>query len=267
MGLPPHFAFAHGTALRFRRVPVRSSRTRMPLTRQTAHNMRFKNATSARPTAGLSESKSPQACGLSCSSCFWAYVGNIEDDDEQSVVWWDEYPHMSWREATLDAKYRLCLYWSAETMTQLGYSDILPITNSERMYTICVCYIGAALYAYIIANVSNLLAVTDPGTRRRNEEMEAMTEYIHERNFPKQLAFRMRRHYKDFLSQKATLNERRILDRLTPELRKEATDFLVSAVVKDHPAFRALSSHGMTLLHLVLRHMSIPKGTSPLASL
>ena len=197
---------------------------------------------------------------VSGSSCFWAYVGNIEDDGDGAVVWWDEYPHMNWREASLDQKYRLCLYWSAETLTQVGFGDIAPVTNSERIYTLFVCYIGAALYAYIVASIATLLAVTDPAMRRRIEEMEAMTEYIHERNFPKQLAFRIRRHYKDFLWQKATRNERRLLDRLTPELRREATDFLVNALVKEHPAFRALSTHGTKLLLLALRPMRIPTG-------
>ena len=189
-------------------------------------------------------------------------MGNIgEDDDGTTLVWWDVYPHLDWNEADLDQKYRVCLYWAAQTMTQVGFGDVLPITSSERVYALFVCYVGAALYAYIVASLANLLAVTDPGTRHRVEEMEAMTEYISEHGFPKQLAFRMRRHYKDILAQKATLNERRLLDRLTPELRKEATDFLVGAVVKEHPAFRALSSHGMSLLHLVLRSMHIPKGT------
>ena len=198
-----------------------------------------------------------------CSSCFWAYAGHLEEEEEDgtfTAVWWDKYPHMNWNDAPLNRRYGLCLYWSVMTMSTIGYGDIEPVTSAERLYTLFIMVLGAGFYGWVIGNISALVAVSDPNTRRRNEEMELVTAYIKERNFPKQLAYRIRRYYKFFLSQKTTLNEKKILDKLSMQLRKEATDFLVDGVVKEHPAFRSLSPHGMSLLHLVLRPVQIPKG-------
>ena len=199
--------------------------------------------------------------GAACArrSCFWAYTGHIESD-EDTLVWWDFYPHMDWDESSLNRQYALCLYWSVMTMTTVGYGDIRPVTGLERLYTAAVMVLGAGFYGWVIANICALVAVSDPNTRRRNEEMELVTAYIKERNFPKQLAYRIRRYYKFFLTQKTALNERKILDKLSSQLRKEATDFLVDGVVKEHAAFRNHTAHALSLLHLVLRPVQIPKG-------
>ena len=147
-------------------------------------------------------------------------------------------------------------------MTTVGYGDIRPVTGLERLYTAAVMVLGAGFYGWVIANICALVAVTDPNVRRRNEEMELLTAYSKERNFPKQLAFRIRRYYKFALAQKTLLDERKILDKLSSQLRKEATDFLLEGVVKDHPAFRSLSAYGLSLLYLALRPVQIPKGTT-----
>jgi voltage-gated potassium channel len=198
-----------------------------------------------------------------CSSCFWAYAGHLEEEEEDgtfTAVWWDKYPHMNWNDAPLNRRYGLCLYWSVMTMSTIGYGDIEPVTSAERLYTLFIMVLGAGFYGWVIGNISALVAVSDPNTRRRNEEMELVTAYIKERNFPKQLAYRIRRYYKFFLTQKTALNERKILDKLSSQLRKEATDFLVDGVVKEHAAFRNLTAYGLSLLHLVLRPVQIPKG-------
>jgi hypothetical protein len=164
---------------------------------------------------------------------------------------------MNWDESSLNRQYALCLYWTVMTMTTVGYGDIIPVTGLERLYTAAVMVLGAGFYGWVIANICALVAVSDPNTRRRNEEMELVTAYIKERNFPKQLAYRIRRYYKFFLSQKTALNEKKILDKLSSQLRKEATDFLVDGVVKEHAAFRNLTTHGLSLLHLVLRPVQV----------
>lgn len=49
--------------------------------------------------------------------------------------------------------YLSSLYFSIETMTSVGYGDLIPQTDRERAYTIVMIMIGAITYSYIIASM------------------------------------------------------------------------------------------------------------------
>ena len=42
-------------------------------------------------------------------------------------------------------------YWSTMTLTTIGYGDFVPQNEGERVFTICAMFVGAFIYAQLVA--------------------------------------------------------------------------------------------------------------------
>jgi len=58
---------------------------------------------------------------------------------------------------TTAVQYLWSLYWTIATLTTVGYGDVVASNTSERILNIFILLIGASVFGYIIANVSNIL--------------------------------------------------------------------------------------------------------------
>jgi len=54
--------------------------------------------------------------------------------------------------------YILSFYWGFTTITTVGYGDIVPYTDAERMYSIFAMYCGIALMSIITGKLTTILA-------------------------------------------------------------------------------------------------------------
>ena len=52
-------------------------------------------------------------------------------------------------------QYTTSLYWSLSTLSTVGYGDITPSTDEEKVLSMVVMLFGSVLYATIIGNVAN----------------------------------------------------------------------------------------------------------------
>ncbi len=49
----------------------------------------------------------------------------------------------------------MSLYWSLTTLSTVGYGDVTPSTDEEKVLSMIVMIFGSVLYATIIGNVAN----------------------------------------------------------------------------------------------------------------
>ena len=62
-------------------------------------------------------------------------------------------------------RYVTCVYWSMTTVTTVGYGDIVPESDTERIVAIFCMMIGTLVYSFIIGSVSSIVASTDANQR------------------------------------------------------------------------------------------------------
>ena len=50
--------------------------------------------------------------------------------------------------------YIISLYWSAATTTTVGYGDISPVNELERVFALVVMMVGVLLYGYTLGSLA-----------------------------------------------------------------------------------------------------------------
>lgn len=102
---------------------------------------------------------------LACSFCF------LREATDQDCDWVNAYVHFQDQDAaevfsspciprrvSLLTEYLSALYWSAMTISTVGYGDIVPTNNGERAFVICGLFVGASFFSYVVGSVCSVLA-------------------------------------------------------------------------------------------------------------
>ena len=173
----------------------------------------------------------------------WAYLYADGGDDDEDAFRKGEtravlyrWLHQDFRGETeiVSSAYLACFYWAMTTITTVGYGDICPDSDSERVYAILAMVIGGAFYGYIIGNISSIVTATDANSRAYYEKMDLIHTYMTIRRFPRKLRRKVHRHFKKYFEERTALDETAILNDLAPGLRQEVGKFLLRDTVRGH---------------------------------
>jgi len=166
--------------------------------------------------------------------CFWFYTSMVHDDTDLNqcdvgylqcdptlppTTWWKEIALAFEQKAEL---YVASLYWSFTTMTTVGYGDILPTSDSERVYAIVSMIFGATMFGYIIGSIA-AIAGQERGiealTKRR---LSMVRDFCEEQRVSRKKVKEVMKHYLFLYQQRSPYNEQSILSELPIRLRKQA---------------------------------------------
>jgi len=85
-------------------------------------------------------------------ACIWYAIGNVERPmlEEPKIGWLDElarhtnqhYINGTEGGPTIKSKYITALYFTFSSLTSVGFGNVSPNTNSEKVFGICVMLIG-----------------------------------------------------------------------------------------------------------------------------
>lgn len=56
------------------------------------------------------------------------------------------------------SEYLSALYWAAMTISTVGYGDITPANDHERVFVIFGILVGASYFSYVVGSVCSVLA-------------------------------------------------------------------------------------------------------------
>eukprot|EP00931_Biecheleriopsis_adriatica_P079865 TRINITY_DN53205_c0_g1_i1.p1 TRINITY_DN53205_c0_g1~~TRINITY_DN53205_c0_g1_i1.p1 ORF type:complete len:696 (+),score=137.44 TRINITY_DN53205_c0_g1_i1:57-2144(+) len=152
--------------------------------------------------------------------------------------------------------YIAALYWAMTTMTTVGYGDITPTTDDERMYAMVAMVVGGAFYGYVVGNVSLIVANRDLNRQAFKDKMNLVNAWLEHRQFSQVLKRRIWLYYKAYLNNKTALDESNILNELSPELRQDVAAFLIHPQVRNYHLFDNLPVSAIVRLVPALQHIT-----------
>ena len=82
-----------------------------------------------------------------------------------------------------DDKWTLYLgavYWTFTTITTVGYGDIVPVTDMERVYAMSIMILGSTVFGYIAGTVAGLASNPHGAAAKDSERMMTVTNYMEE---------------------------------------------------------------------------------------
>ena len=76
---------------------------------------------------------------------------------------------------------------------QVGYGDIIPQNNTEKIANILSMFIGATVFGYIVGSMASLVGKFDAGAAQYKDRMDELNAYLRERKISKELRQKVRR--------------------------------------------------------------------------
>uniref|UniRef100_A0A3B5AID3 Potassium voltage-gated channel subfamily H member 7-like n=1 Tax=Stegastes partitus TaxID=144197 RepID=A0A3B5AID3_9TELE len=138
-------------------------------------------------------------------ACIWYAIGNVERPYlDHKIGWLDNlgvsigkkynYTDPSSGPSIKD-KYVTALYFTFSSLTSVGFGNVSPNTNSEKIFSICVMLIGSLMYASIFGNVSAIIQRLYSGTARYHLQMLRVKEFIRFHQIPNPLRQRLEEYF------------------------------------------------------------------------
>ncbi|KAG1945038.1 potassium voltage-gated channel subfamily H [Pimephales promelas] len=138
-------------------------------------------------------------------ACIWYAIGNMEKPYLDHKIGWLDNLEVSIGKKinysdpssgpTIKDKYVTALYFTFSSLTSVGFGNVSPNTNSEKIFSICVMLIGSLMYASIFGNVSAIIQRLYSGTARYHMQMLRVKEFIRFHQIPNPLRQRLEEYF------------------------------------------------------------------------
>jgi len=138
-------------------------------------------------------------------------------------------------------RYVMSLYFCITTLSTVGYGDILPRTDGQRLYAILLMVVGIGVYGFVIGNVAVILANLDPRRAKHFERLEELSAFMSYRNIPDGLRSRIADYYRYLWLNRLDQDESEVLDRLPSSLRMEVSLYMKRDLLQAVPLFAGAS--------------------------
>ncbi|KAJ0410700.1 hypothetical protein ATCC90586_008285 [Pythium insidiosum] len=149
-------------------------------------------------------------------ACMWYAIGDARADSWITSIELDVD-----RPSLAALQYLASMYWAIVTMVTIGYGDIVPTNNLERVVNVAVMAFGVSFFGYVVGTISSLVANLDVAAALHEQRMLLVKEYILSRAIPKPLSRRLRDHFEYYYQNRSVFKEKQILGRLPSALRNE----------------------------------------------
>ncbi|XP_034951442.1 potassium voltage-gated channel subfamily H member 2 isoform X3 [Chelonus insularis] len=137
-------------------------------------------------------------------ACIWYAIGHAERPTLKSKVGWLDalandthqfYYHNNTGGPSIKSRYITALYFTFSSLTSVGFGNVAPNTDTEKIFTIVVMLIGSLMYASIFGNVSAIIQRLYSGTARYHTQMLRVREFIRFHQIPNPLRQRLEEYF------------------------------------------------------------------------
>ncbi|KAM8852748.1 voltage-gated delayed rectifier potassium channel KCNH1-like [Synchiropus picturatus] len=142
----------------------------------------------------------------------------------------------------LAAHWLACIwYFTMTSLTSIGFGNIAPTTDGEKIFAVAMMMIGSLLYATIFGNVTTIFQQMYANTNRYHEMLNSVRDFLKLYQVPKGLSERVMDYIASTWSMSRGIDTEKVLQICPKDMRADICVHLNRKVFKEHPAFRLAS--------------------------
>ncbi|XP_053373447.1 potassium voltage-gated channel subfamily H member 7-like isoform X2 [Mercenaria mercenaria] len=203
-------------------------------------------------------------------ACIWYAIGNYERPylSDPKIGWLDElarqthqgYKNDSYGGPSMESKYVTALYFTFSSLTSVGFGNVSPNTNSEKIFSILIMLIGSLMYASIFGNVSAIIQRLYSGTSRYHTQMLRIKEFIRFHQIPNPLRQRLEEYFQHAWSYTNGIDMNMVLKSFPECLQADICFHLNRTLLSNCSAFRGASPGCLRALSMKFKTTHVPPG-------
>ncbi|XP_006814756.1 voltage-gated delayed rectifier potassium channel KCNH1-like [Saccoglossus kowalevskii] len=144
---------------------------------------------------------------------------------------------------TKGSAYVTALYFTMSSLTSVGFGNVSPNTDGEKIFTIVMMVIGSLLYASIFGNVTTIFQQMTQNTARYHDMLNSVREFMKLHQVDKGLGERVMDYVVSTWSMTKGIDTEKVLSYCPKDMKADICVHLNRKVFNEHPAFR-LASEG-----------------------
>ncbi|XP_019740549.1 LOW QUALITY PROTEIN: potassium voltage-gated channel subfamily H member 5-like [Hippocampus comes] len=140
-----------------------------------------------------------------------------------------------------DTLYISSLYFTMTSLTTIGFGNIAPTTDGEKVFSVAMMMVGSLLYATIFGNVTTIFQQMYTNTNRYHEMLNNVRDFLKLYQVPKGLSERVMDFIVSTWAMSKGIDTDKVLSICPKDMRADICVHLNRQVFNDHPAFRLAS--------------------------
>nr|XP_033803036.1 potassium voltage-gated channel subfamily H member 7 isoform X2 [Geotrypetes seraphini] len=202
-------------------------------------------------------------------ACIWYAIGNVERPYLVHKIGWldalgdqikKRYNNSTSSGPSIKDKYVTALYFTFSSLTSVGFGNVSPNTNSEKIFSICVMLIGSLMYASIFGNVSAIIQRLYSGTARYHMQMLRVKEFIRFHQIPNPLRQRLEEYFQHAWTYTNGIDMNMVLKGFPECLQADICLHLNQTLLQDCKTFQGASKGCLRALAMRFKTTHAPPG-------
>ncbi|XP_046479285.1 voltage-gated inwardly rectifying potassium channel KCNH2 isoform X3 [Neodiprion pinetum] len=202
-------------------------------------------------------------------ACIWYAIGNAERSSLKSKVGWldilandtHQFYHLNDTGGpSIKSRYVTALYFTFSSLTSVGFGNVAPNTDAEKIFTIIVMLIGSLMYASIFGNVSAIIQRLYSGTARYHTQMLRVREFIKFHQIPNPLRQRLEEYFQHAWTYTNGIDMNSVLKGFPECLQADICLHLNRNLLSNCTAFEGASQGCLRALSLKFKTTHAPPG-------
>ncbi|KAJ3248561.1 Kinesin-like protein kif27 [Chytriomyces hyalinus] len=169
----------------------------------------------------------PRGTAESCIATSWVTFDGMSPDEKSHFT------------ATL---YIYSMYWTVATMATVGYGDIRPQNDEERIFSIFTMTCGNFFFGYISGTIASALSNMDSRRVSYQQKMDAVRQYMKDRNMDADMQERVLDYYDYVWERNKGIDVRNLFDDMPSTFKGEVALSLNNAIIDKATIFRKCSN-------------------------